>query len=273
MSATASPEKNGLVRPAAIIVLGMMIAWNCAGWWIDKCADGVTFEGGFLVLFTAAWMALGINASSQLRRAHASVDSAAVRLVRKFWVLVLGATSLWSAGSAHHAYGVLVADDIVWAWTFEAVFALLNAAPLLIVLTLGAFFEPLLMWAIETVEHAARKSVPALQTKAETPAPARPEPIAPRGPAPLRETRERPALSRAAKDQPGPSLPLNDAELARAIQSVADAKGAEVVSLASVARAAETMLDRRVPKKRVEQHPRRVELFEAVKRGERVANA
>lgn len=153
---SASAERNHWVRPVAIIVLAMMIVWNCTGWAVDK---GATFESAFLVCFTAGLMALGMNASSQLRRAHASVETPAVVMARRFWFWVLVSTSLWSAGSAHHAYGQLVANDVVWGWSFEAAFAALNAAPLLIVLTVLAFFEPLAVWAIETVEQATRKGV------------------------------------------------------------------------------------------------------------------
>lgn len=262
-------EKNHLVRPVAIIVLGMMMVWNAAGWITDK---GDTFEGVFLVAFTLGLMALGINASAQLRRCFASVETPAVRMARRFWIVALGASSLWSAGSAHHAYGQLVANEVVWAWTFDAVFALLNAAPLLIVLTAAAFFEPLLLWAIETTEHAERKSaVPALQTKAETEtapiAESSPAPVS--RPAPRYDRRPRPAIIRKGE----PSLPLTDDELKMAVDSIVNRAGAKVVSLASVAREAQTLLGRPVPKKRVEEHPKRREILDAVKQAALAAEA
>lgn len=256
-------EKNHWVRPVAIGVLVMMMIWNSIGWLVDK---GQTAEGAFLVVFTLGLMALGINASAQMRRCYASVETPAVAAARRFWKIVLVSTSLWSAGSAHHAYGQLVANDVVWGWSFEAVFALLNAAPLLIVLTAAAFFEPLLMWAIETVEHASRKGAPApvssLAGKAETPARDAP-PLAHR-PAPQRPpSASRPALR--IERRTTPSLPLTEAELELAVQSIVNRDGSKVVSLASVAREAETMFERPVPKKRVEEHPKRREIFERYK--------
>lgn len=259
-SAPVPSEKNHWVRPVALIVLAMMMIWNATGWAVDK---GETFEGVFLVLFTLGLMALGINASAQLRRCYARVDGPAVRLVRRFWLIVLIATSLWSAGSAHHAYGQLVANEVVWAWSFEAMFALLNAAPLLIVLTAMAFFEPLLLWAIETVEQAERKNaVRPLENKAETAAPKINIPPPPRSPRPIaNQAQTRPALTRKT----APSLPLTEDELKQAIDSLANREGAKVVSLATVAREAQNILGRPVPKKRVEEHPKRRELFDAVK--------
>lgn len=258
-SAATPPEKNHWVRPVAIGVLLMMMVWNATGWLVDK---GATAEGLFLVVFTLGLMSLGINASSQMRRCYARVQTPAVVAASRFWKLVLISTSLWSAGSAHHAYGQLVANEVVWGWSFEAVFALLNAAPLLIVLTAAAFFEPLLMWAIETVEHAARAPVPGvvspLKNMGETPAPAE----APRPPRSVpTATRERPGIV----EKSTPSLPLTEQELELAVQSIVNRDGAKVVSLASVAREAETILGRPVPKKRVENHPKRREVFERYK--------
>lgn len=101
----------------------------------------------------------------------------------------------------------------------------------------------------------AQTSVPALANKDGTPAPARPAP-------PRRyDTRPRPGVSRRV----APSLPLTEEELLLAVNSIVNRDGAKVVSLASVAREAETLLNRPVPKKRVEMHPKRREIFEAVK--------
>jgi hypothetical protein len=197
-----------------------------------------------------------------MRRCYASIETPALLAARRFWKIVLIATSLWSAGSAHHAYGQLVAKDVVWGWSFDAIFALLNAAPLLVVLTAAAFFEPLLMWAIETTEHAVRKihapAVPPLENKGETPAA---PPLRRQAPQPQKAARERPALIEKA----GPSLPLTDDELVLAVESIVNRDGAKVVSLASVAREAQSILGRPVPKKRVEEHPKRREVFERYK--------
>lgn len=258
--ARASSEKNHWVRPVAIIVLGMMMVWNATGWISDK---GWTTEGVFLVVFTIGLMLLGINASAQMRRCYASLETDALIAARRFWKIVLVSTSLWSAGSAHHAYGQLVAADVVWGWSFDAIFAFLNAAPLLIVLTAAAFFEPLLMWAIETVEHATRKPVRALETKAETPARDMPKIEAAPRPVP-RADDQRPRSAQVRKHE-GVSLPLTEDELKLAIESLVNREGAKVVSLASVAREAQNVLGRTVPKKRVEEHPARRRLFEQYK--------
>lgn len=258
-----TPEPNEWVRPVALAVLGLMIVWNCAGWIADK--GFFSFEGAFLTLFTAGLMALGINASSQLRRAFARVETPAVLKARRFWQFVLVSTSLWSAGSAHHAYGQLVANEVAWGFTFEALWAGLNAAPLLIVLTAAAFFEPFLMWAIETVEHAARKrpgkpAEPLVETAAndetaETPHASRRR----------RNRAARRVASDLSRQQPEGVLrtdapasqqrdatrgpPLSEAEIKTAVETLT--KRGEVVSFRSVAKF------HGVPVSRVERSPGR----------------
>lgn len=61
------------------------------------------------------------------------------------------------------------------------------------------------------------------------------------------------------------SLPLTEEELQLAVDSIVKREGAKVVSIASVAREARVLLDRPVPNKRVETHPKRREIFERVK--------
>jgi len=101
----------------------------------------------------------------------------------------------------------------------------------------------------------ARIAVRPLENKAETTL------TPPRGTARRDDHRPRPAMSRRGV----PSLPLTEEELLLAVNTIVERDGAKVVSLATVAREAERLFDRTVPKKRVEEHPKRHEIFAAVK--------
>ncbi len=145
------PAPNEWVRPVSLGVTGLLIVWNVVGWMTSK---GLTFEGFFISAMTAAFALLSFNASAQMRRASAKQQTPAIRKAHRFWTGVLFMCSLWSAYSAHHAFGVIVATDVHFAWTMEAVVAIVANAPALVVLTVAAFVEPFLPWAIETVESA-----------------------------------------------------------------------------------------------------------------------
>lgn len=109
---------------------------------------------------------------------------------------------------------------------------------------------------------AETRAKAAPETAANDATPASPAPVSPlTSKGETAAKRPRPAVSRYGVA----SLPLTEDELAQAIASIVSRDGAKVVSLASVAREASVLFDRPVPKTRVEQHPKRRELFEAAK--------
>lgn len=254
------PDPNEYVRPVAFGVTALLIAWNVTGWILG---EGWTFEGFFIAAMTGAFQLLSFNASAQMRRASAKVKCKRVESARKFWWGTLLMCSGWSAYSAHHAFGVIVATDVQWVMTFEGIMAILSNAPALIVLTVAAFIEPFLPWAIETVEAAPRAIAPAAKAEPET----TPQPlphISSHGAArtvarelmrqtPRNASKRRGGASETRTAERGP--PLSERELRQAVIELTEQ--GKVISLRGVAK----HLD--VPVSRVERSPAKALLYAA----------
>lgn len=241
-------DPNDWVRPVALTVTALLIAWNVSGWLIEK----PNMEGAFIALITASFQTLSFNASAQMRRAGSKVQTPSVKRAHRFWKWTLFACSLWAAGCAHHAYGVIVAKQIDWGWDINSIWAALNAAPLLIVLTVAAFIEPFLPWAIETVE-AAPKAPALVATPEPKPVTAPPRDV---GRALARElSRQRPrGASKSYRDAAEERVvtrapPLSETELKQAVAEMT--QGGEVISIRRVAK------HLGVPPSRVERSPAR----------------
>lgn len=253
------PDPNEWVRPVAVTVTVLLIVWNVAGWIMEK----PNLEGAFLAALTASFQALSFNASAQLRRASSRVQSASVARAKRFWRWTLITCSLWAAGSAHHAYGVIVAREVAWAFDLESLWTILQAAPLLVVLTVAAFIEPFLPWAIETVEAAPKAPQQDVQTPPAPPVETEPGRAsrqasrrvarelsrqAPRG---ASKRSRNSAETRAATRAP----PLSEHELRQAVEELT--RQGKVVSIRKVAE----HLD--VPPSRVERSPARARVMAA----------
>lgn len=250
------PDPNDWVRPIALGVTALLIAWNVCGWIIGK---GWTFEGCFVAAMTGAFQLLSFNASAQMRRAASKERSQRVIKAHRFWTGCLFMCSAWSAYSAHHAFGVIVATDVELAWTADAMIGVLANAPALVVLTVAAFIEPFLPWAIETVEAAPRAvSKPTLAT-------VEPSPIqAPTGAAKavarelLRQSPRRASKTRrnaAEHRDVTRAPPLSEHELRQAVDDMTQL--GKVVSIRAVAK------HLAVPASRVERSPARHLLWAA----------
>lgn len=248
-------DPNEWVRPVAVAVTGLLIAWNVTGWILDK---GLTFEGLFIAAMTGAFQFLSFNASAQMRRAAAKVQSPRILAARRFWTGCLFMCSAWSAYSAHHAFGVMVATDVQWVLSFEGIMAILANTPALVVLTVAAFVEPFLPWAIETVEaapraaHAPQQPVETL-IRAPTPSAAKAVARELMRQAPRHASKRRGGSSEQRITSRAP--PLSEQELRQAVEELTEQ--GKVISLRGVAK----HLD--IPVSRVERSPAKALLWAA----------
>lgn len=248
MSASSPPE-NGLVRPAAGALVLTLIAWNLSGWLLTPAmGEG---EKALCVALTIFFEVVGFNASAQMSRA----DGPDMTRQRWFWIAALIMTMGWSIYSAHHAFGVIAAPQIVLDWSPGALFEILKAAPGLVVLTIAAVLVPLLPWAIETTERHKLAQWEAAQEKTLEKARA-PLPVAPAAPSQEPNTaRQAPAHAarhvanalkrqhaapprhrpRAASERQAPQPALTMEEIQRSVDDLT--RRGELVSFRTVAAA------------------------------------